>query len=339
MAVGDYIICKYVASSGAVGVFSELGTSVVAEIPVLGAVAPNGTFYFVKTAKGLLISDRVIQNSISWDVLNSGKYIQGTPFLMSNDAMTSSNTPAPFVASASSYNTVYEPWKAFDKTTSTMWYVNATSGWIKLDFGKTYKVVQYSITSASTNQTPKTWTFEGSNDNTNWTTLDTRTNITAWTENAKQTFVVSSSTEYRYFRLNISANNGNANIRIDSLDIEYSINDCKIRSLTGGVAYADANGNSSISNSNLGAWPTNNEWDKYIVNFPASKIQSGKTLDDVFHWNGVHTLVSETPILSWAAASNRVMRGNYTANSVFSPTSAQTTTAIGFRPVLEYKEV
>jgi hypothetical protein len=72
---------------------------------------------------------------------------------------------------------------------------------------------------------PKDWTFEGSNDGTNWTVLDTQTNqvftTTETTDNSnpvlpKQIFTGNmneynfvNTTAYRYYRLNISANNGN----------------------------------------------------------------------------------------------------------------------------------
>lgn len=67
-----------------------------------------------------------------------------------------------------------------------------------------------------------------------------------------------------------------------------------IRSLTGGVAYASEYGNRSMTNLNKGCFPTNNEWDKYIINFPKSKIQSGKLLDDVWHYVDIYTLTQET---------------------------------------------
>ena len=77
MEIGDYIPCKYTATSGVVGSFSELGTSVATEIPVTGTATPSGSFNFIKVDKGLLIADRVVQQSVSWDVLNAGKYIEG----------------------------------------------------------------------------------------------------------------------------------------------------------------------------------------------------------------------------------------------------------------------
>lgn len=196
MLIGDYIVCKYVAASGVVGVFSELGASVATEIPVIGEVAPNGTFYFVKAAKGLLIADRVVQHRISWDILNTGKYIQGKP----------------------------------------------------------------------------------------------------------QTFGEVSGA---------------------------------IRSLTGGVSYADANGKSSAAATSYGGWPTNNEWDKYIIKFPIDRIQTGKNLEDVFHRVGVYTWTQDTPIKGVASSRDRTSRSNslYYYNS-----AAYINLVVGFRPVFYYKE-
>ncbi len=55
---------------------------------------------------------------------------------------------------------------------------------------------------------PKTWTFEGSNDGSSWTTLDTQTNFTAFTHNAPENFSFANTTAYSYYRINISANQG-----------------------------------------------------------------------------------------------------------------------------------
>src|SRR5665648_239735 len=77
MQVGDFIPCRYTATSGVAGSFSELGTSVAGEIPVTGTATPDGLFYFVKADKGTLIADRIVQHSISWDVLNTAKFVEG----------------------------------------------------------------------------------------------------------------------------------------------------------------------------------------------------------------------------------------------------------------------
>lgn len=234
MQVGDYVACLYafhssgVLPSGSSGVLWGIGydtSTVVAGEKPIGGEATHGSskyFYLVKADKGLLISDRVCQHTLTWDTLNSARVVEGFPY------------------------------------------------------------------SFTTNQT------------------------------SSQGF---SSSE------NISG---------------------ILRSLTGGVAYADADGNSSTTNRELGAFPLNNEWDKYIVNFPIDKIQSGKTLDDVFHWNGVSTWTQDSPSINISPNTHRVTRGKYIYNgttiganekSMQYNASNGVYTVLGFRPVFEYKEV
>jgi len=83
MKIGDYIPCKYTAFvSGQVGYFSELGTTTAPEISTIGNdnTVPNGSFNFIKVDRGLLIADRNIQCSMSWNTLNSKGLIEGTNF-------------------------------------------------------------------------------------------------------------------------------------------------------------------------------------------------------------------------------------------------------------------
>lgn len=176
------------------------------ELPITGVSNPDGIFYFVKVDKGLLVADRIVQHSISWDALNTGRFIQGRPT-----------------------------------------YINGVLG--------------------------------------------------------------------------------------------------IIRSLTGGVAYSDANGNRSTIDLGYGGWPTINEWDTYIVNFPSYLIQSGKTLDDVFHWNvDTGTWCQDT---HFSASTTRTMRGRYVyfgtayGNLKYLTGSSSNLGGVtwGFRPVFEYKEV
>lgn len=201
MQKGDYIVCNYQASSNAVGVFSNLGGTAGTEIPVEGSATPNGSFYFVKVDKGLLIASSVLQHSISWDTLNANRVIQG-----------------------------------------------------------------------------RSQEFDGVNG--------------------------------------------------------------IIRSLTGGCAYADENGNQSTTDLGTGlAFPVNNEFDKYILGFDQTKIQSGKTLADVFHHAVVKIWTQDTPIVSIATATNRVARGGTTGTNNFSYLSSSTAnTTVGFRPVFEFVE-
>lgn len=120
-----------------------------------------------------------------------------------------------------------------------------------------------------------------------------------------------------------------------------------LRSPTGGVAYADANGNKSLTDQGYGGWPTNNEWDKYIVK---SSLEGTITAGDdaVWHWNKMFSWCQETPVngliyrTTTATNTNRIRRGYgedmaNPARLSFGP-SSQADVSVGFRPVFEYKE-
>lgn len=162
-------------------------------------------------------ADRVWQGLVGrWrlDEKTSGTLAEHTDVAPHN--MTSNNSPSPYVASASSeyyYGNLYEAYRAFDGTNS-VWGSNGTSGWLKLDYGSENApvLIGYSIRSYNDtkfqNVMPKNWTFKGSNNDTDWTTLDTRTNITGWIASDWKEFWFSNSTGYRYYMIDITANNG-----------------------------------------------------------------------------------------------------------------------------------
>ncbi|QWU14465.1 hypothetical protein SAMN04487895_101775 [Paenibacillus sophorae] len=352
MEIGDYIICKYVASSGVVGTFSELGTSVAAEISTSAAAAPNGAFYFVKIDKGLLCSDRVIQHTISWDTLNAAKVIQGLPWAADNliPTMTSNTTPSGIVSASSFWTNDprYDAWKAFEPLTSAdyAWYSGAmpTVGSpqdIAYDFGSPKKIGMFRITApTNTNASPKTFTFEGW-DGSQWIVIQSYSLGTSWSAGEKKTFYANNSEFFNKYRINITANDGNTSYTGISY-LEMSETGGNIRSFSGGVAPLDTNqGASTSGDKGLGGWPINNEWDRFVANFPSAKIQSGKTLDDVFHWKNIYTWSQETPILAWGANTLRILRGGGTATekAIASTASSVASTSYGFRPFLEYKEV
>lgn len=124
--------------------------------------------------------------------------------------MTSNSSHSPFVVSASSNTGGWDPWRAFDGAWNDGWLgTGAGVDWLKLDTGGSYICIGYRVIQADTaGRAPKNWTFQGSNDNSTWTTLDTRTNQTSWGNNEGRTFLFTNSTAYRYYRINISANNG-----------------------------------------------------------------------------------------------------------------------------------
>lgn len=108
--------------------------------------------------------------------------------------------------------------EAFDNSSSTKWLAFNTTPWLKYQFpsSETHIVTKYAITSGNDDDTrdPKDWTLEGSNDNTNWTTVDTVTGETFASRGLRKEFICDApgSTAYEYYRLNISSNNGNGSI-------------------------------------------------------------------------------------------------------------------------------
>ena len=135
--------------------------------------------------------------------------------------MTSNSAPSPYVASASSFFGSNDPFRAFSGATSGIgfgdYWIGTGNGvdYLQLDLGSGNQglVTEYYIQASLENENtrlPKNWTLQGSNDNVSWTTLDTETNQTGWTVGLVRGYPASGSTYYRYFRLNITANNGAA---------------------------------------------------------------------------------------------------------------------------------
>lgn len=136
--------------------------------------------------------------------------------------MTSNTTPSG-VASASSVNSSgFDAFQAFNGIQDERygWASNSPISWLQYQFPQKKIIYKYSL-SMRTNSTyyaagepPKTWTFEGSNDGVNWTILDTQTNNTTLARGVIEEYRISNSKAFTYYRVNISANQGNATITV-----------------------------------------------------------------------------------------------------------------------------
>lgn len=140
-----------------------------------------------------------------------------------NFNMTSNNAPTPYVASASSeYSTSFQAWDAFNGTiidSMDAWISGSvgTGQWLQMDLGEGIRIGEYRVVSrggisstdtGNLNASPKDWTFEGSNDGTNWTVLDTQTLQSNWSSGEERIYTISSPSNFRYYRLFSTANNG-----------------------------------------------------------------------------------------------------------------------------------
>ena len=104
--------------------------------------------------------------------------------------------------------------KAFDRNCGSKWHLSAPNGWIQYDFGpgKGRVVNRYDLISANDvpDRDPKDWQLFGSNDGQKWSLLDTRENEKFSIRFFPRSYSVRNTTAYRFYRLHVSANHGNA---------------------------------------------------------------------------------------------------------------------------------
>lgn len=135
--------------------------------------------------------------------------------------MTSDTAPSGRAFAGSVYSTSYPPWKAFNGIDDAEGYVSASGsagvGYLGYEFPEPISLYKYVVRSCDTthlNKMPKDWTFEGSNDGTNWTVVDRQTNQTWTTRFTDNEYILEVSNHFKKFkmyRLNWTANNGWAN--------------------------------------------------------------------------------------------------------------------------------
>jgi hypothetical protein len=134
----------------------------------------------------------------------------------------------------------HEAYKAFDRDTSTYWESEDNAGphTLGYQFSTAETVTKYAVT-ANANKYPSSWTFEGSNDDVTWTTLDTQTGQ-VFTALEKKLFSLANTTSYLYYQLNISATIdwNDASISYDSQ--QMSVNGSQTLSVDGVPAEASS---------------------------------------------------------------------------------------------------
>lgn len=128
--------------------------------------------------------------------------------------MTSNVLPVPQVASATNELAGYEAWHNFDSLTTdgALFAAGTLTGFWKIDLGSgNNKIVgRYGVVAGSViGRCPKNFTLQGSTNNTNWDILNTQTNQTGWGVYEKRQYAILSPASYRYYKLDVTANDGN----------------------------------------------------------------------------------------------------------------------------------
>lgn len=176
--------------------------------------------------------------------------------------------------------------------------VNGAGGWVQYQTSVSYAVNQYTLTSANDadERDPLSWTLQGSNDGTNWATLDTRANENFANRYQKRRFDISNTSVYRFYRLNILQNSGLlfqlAELELFTNDLtnagtssssKSSVNSSKASSSVPAFtkqieaeSYTSMNGVQLETTADVGGgqnvgWIDANDWMAYAnINFPSS---------------------------------------------------------------------
>jgi len=128
--------------------------------------------------------------------LSSGAYVLSLSAKLPEN-MISNTLPSPYVVSEQTPST--STYKMFDGT--SLYFTHKNGEWLKVDYGIAVDAVGYNIRYGLGIFGPITWTFEGSNDDSTWTVLDTQTNLTTgWVLNVDRNFPIT-TVNYRYYRL------------------------------------------------------------------------------------------------------------------------------------------
>jgi len=100
--------------------------------------------------------------------------------------------------------------KLSDNNPNTKWLAFARTGWITYRLAAPQVVTKYSLTSANDfdGRDLASWTLQGSANGTDWTDLDTKSNVDFPERFQRLEFEIANTTAYAHYRLNITANRG-----------------------------------------------------------------------------------------------------------------------------------
>jgi hypothetical protein len=148
--------------------------------------------------------------------------------------LLTSNTSEGVAAASTEYSNTYYAYKAMDGTDVSYWRTT-TAGvapcWLSyrwINFSLSPIITKYAIISNIDTDAPKDWKLQGSNDNINWTDLDTQTGITFISGERKE-FTFTNTTRYIYYRIYITANNGATTTAIATFELMATVtNDIEV---------------------------------------------------------------------------------------------------------------
>jgi len=153
--------------------------------------------------------------------ITNGAYLLSTtnsvPFLT---AANSSPTIGTAIGSGN-WSTYYQPYTVFGTPQYGVWAdTKLTNAWVGFTFLTAKVINKYLIkgfklvggSGVTATCAPKSWMLQGSNDGTNWATLDTVLNQPTWNDDEVRIFVCENGVAYTSYRIFITANQGNTTV-------------------------------------------------------------------------------------------------------------------------------
>src|SRR3954471_2956563 len=108
-----------------------------------------------------------------------------------------------------------------DGDVNSKWLSFTSTGWAAYQLSSPVAVQRYQLASANDapGRDPQDWQFQGSNNGTDWTTLDTQTGQSFSGRFTSKTYEFTNDTAYSAYRLNITRNHGDSIIQLSELVI------------------------------------------------------------------------------------------------------------------------
>jgi len=140
---------------------------------------------------------------------------------MSPTDLTSNTSHSPFVTSG--HNEYYPAWEAFS-TAPGEWLSTQLPAWLQIDLGTAKTLGRYLVfMNTEGTRSAKDWTMLGSNDGSTWDVLDTRSGelFNQFGAETRAYRPALTTTAYRYFRLQVTAEQGAESIAVVTRLILY----------------------------------------------------------------------------------------------------------------------
>nr|WP_173129822.1 GH92 family glycosyl hydrolase [Kibdelosporangium persicum] len=121
--------------------------------------------------------------------------------------------------------------KLVDEDPGTKWLTQGRTAWVGFEFAGPVHVVRYALTSANDfpGRDPRDWRLRGSADGNTWTTLDTQAGQTFLQRFQTKEYQFTGGAEYRYYRLEITANNGDPAVQLSEVQFSATTRQAEAR--------------------------------------------------------------------------------------------------------------